>query len=86
MTTPAEDPLRRRVVHETAKFSDIDVHCTLLTGPDGKRYFEIREYLTSMRGYGRGLTLPLSRELVEGIMEGLLAIRTLTSEEVEPDA
>jgi hypothetical protein len=64
-----EDDFGRKVHVEIPSVSDRTIHVSSVTAPDGMRLVDIREHVTSLDAYGRGITLPMS--LLGNVMDGL---------------
>lgn len=58
----------RRVIARIEEDRDLEVHVSVLT-TEGHDYVEIREYVPSLKQYGRGITVPV--RLVQPILDAL---------------
>jgi hypothetical protein len=46
------------VVHSFEVLDDLEVHARVVVSPTGKTFLDLREYVPSLKAYGRGLLLP----------------------------
>lgn len=53
----ASDTVRRTVKHRVRVADDLEVHMSNLTVA-GEHFVEIRNYVPSLKEYGRGITVP----------------------------
>ena len=49
--------IERQVLRVIEKYPDVEVHVSKIK-VEGKSFVEIREYIPSLKGYGKGVTLP----------------------------
>lgn len=63
--------IKRTVHSRAAKTDDIEIHVSTLKTDSGT-FTDVREYVVSLKQYGRGITLP--EGLTEDVTDGLLEI------------
>lgn len=66
----SDDPYQRKVLLSAPRKFDLDVHVSRVE-VDGVEYYDIREYIPSLRQYGRGILVPrkLAVDVVAALME-----------------
>ena len=72
-------PADTRVVGIVKKAADLECHARVVT-VDNVRLFELRDYIPSLKEYGRGYWMPLTESAVYSVMGAMNEI--LNSEEV----
>lgn len=72
-------PAATRVVGVIQKAVDLECHVRVVT-IDSVRLFELRDYIPSLKEYGRGYWMPLTESAVYGVMGAMNEI--LNSETV----
>lgn len=75
----AKKPASTRVVQTVSKGSDLECHLRVVEVEDVK-VIEFRDYIPSLKTYGRGYWIPLSEEEIFSMVNGLTEIAR--SEEV----
>lgn len=67
--------LDRRLVHSFSAADDLEIHASLVNSPSGRHYADFREYVPSLKKYGRGLMLPVDAlpELHTGLLAAIRA-------------
>lgn len=69
-TTTVTAKLRRKVHTKTQIADDLELHVSTLRVA-GQTLLEIRQFIPSLKQYGRGVTVPFSAKVVEGIVIGI---------------
>lgn len=63
----------RKVRVRVPYVSDKELHVSLVASPNDGDFVDLREFIPSLKQYGRGITFPL--ELLDEVSGGLEAIR-----------
>lgn len=69
----ALNPSTNRVVTTLLKAADLETHVRV-TQVENVRVLELRDYIPSLGEYGRGYWIPMTKEAVFGLMNGLTEI------------
>lgn len=75
------NPAKSRVVSVITKAPDLECHVRVVD-VDGVRTAEFRDYIPSLKEYGRGYWMPLTQASLYGLMNGLTEV--LNSEPAIP--
>lgn len=68
-------PAMKRKVHTRTKIAeDLEVHASTIRSA-GQTFFELRQYIPSLKQYGRGVTVPGDATTVTHVIEGAQAHR-----------
>lgn len=63
-------PAMKRKVHtKTPVADDLEVHTSTVSAA-GQKFFEVRQYIPSLKQYGRGVTMPHTSEMLFDIRQG----------------
>lgn len=67
------DPASTRTVTTFIKAADLECHVRLVT-VENVRVVEFRDYIPSLQEYGRGFWIPMTRDAVFTVLNGLTEV------------
>lgn len=69
----ASDPAITRTITTLTKAADLECHVRLVT-VENVRVLEFRDYIPSLNEYGRGYWVPMTRDAVFTLLNGLTEV------------